>query len=348
MKKKKKIAVIFGGTGHEREVSTLGAEFILCNIDRSRYSPVPIYITRSGEMRICLHGCGAVEMSRGAVATYKTYPQKSKIGIAFKLPIGSVKCHAVIPVLHGDGGEDGSIQGMLEFFGAPFVSSGSIASGVCIDKAYTKELADALGIPTVPYLCFDGEDVADAMIIAGESLGYPMFIKPRRLGSSVGCDKVSAPQDFERAYKHAAALGGGKVIVEKYLEGKRELECAYFSPRDLYTPPAEVLCPTAFYSYSEKYSRSSYTKTRVRAEVEKEVEQTVREYSRRLVRHIGIRHLARIDYFLDGGRVYLNEINTIPGMTVTSLYPALLGEYGIPPSEMISLLIEAAVGDRSI
>ena len=347
MKRKKKVAVIFGGTGYEREISVLGAEFVLCNIDRSKFSPVPIYITKGADMRICPYDACAAEIVKGCATTYRTHPIKHRDGIAFKLPIGAIKCHAVFPVLHGDSGEDGKVQGLLELFGAHFVSSGSIAGGVCIDKGYTKEIADFLGIPTVPYLCFDNADVCDAMNEAGEKIGYPMFIKPRRLGSSVGCDTVFTPRDFERVYRHASLLGGGRVIIEKYAEKKRELECAYFGPNGLYTDPAEVLCPVAFYSYKEKYGSSSYTKTCVRADVDDGVKKEVKAYSKKLVEHIGIRDIARIDYFLIDGRVYLNEINTIPGMTVTSLYPQLLGEYGITPSQMISQLIETA-NDRRV
>ena len=152
MKRKKKIAVIFGGSGHEREISILGAEFVLCNIDRTKYSPVPVYITKSSQMRVCPYDVGAVEIAKSCIGTYKTYPIRSKDGIAFKLPIGKVNCQAVFPVLHGDGGEDGSLQGMLELFGARFISSGSISSAVCIDKAYTKAVADSLGVLTVPYV----------------------------------------------------------------------------------------------------------------------------------------------------------------------------------------------------
>ncbi len=332
--RRKRIALIYGGAGAEHEVSLMGAEHLLGLIDREKYIPYPILITKGGawlaegdperEIRIRLGERGGT-LTEGDKA----------------IPIA-----AAFPLLHGDFGEDGCVQGLLECARIPYVGSRVTAGALSADKILTKDVARTLGIPVARGVeITDALPSAQAMSLAEGEVGYPMFIKPSGLGSSVGAHAVFCRDEFAPAYLDATECGTGRVLIEEYIEDKREIECAYLSygGRDIFTHPGEILS-SGFYDYSEKYSEDSRTKTLVRADIPKSVAERIIRFSRMLVLHIGIRHLARIDFFLSGTEVLFNEVNTMPGFTASSLYPALIGELGISGTELITSLIEGAIG----
>lgn len=178
-----------------------------------------------------------------------------------------------------------------------------------------------------------------------QTLGYPLFIKPRCLGSSVGCSLTEHPGEFERAYKRASSLGGGKVIIEKYMENIREVECAYISRfgKDLFTSVGEIKCSDSFYSFDDKYSAGSNARVITVSSVPDGVNEKIKEYSEKLKSVLCIRSISRFDYFLRGEEVFFNEVNTMPGMTPSSLFPKMLASGGLAPRDMISAIIEAAV-----
>lgn len=323
MKDKKQVAIFFGGRGYEHSVSVSGAKNLLPLIDGERYGVHTVLIEKSGRMRLSESGTEVFPIMREGVGALLT--EEGCI-----IPID-----CAFPLLHGDYGEDGTLQGLLASLCIPFVGSDARASAICLDKAVTKAAAEALGIPTVPWrLITDGR---------GTDLVPPLFIKPDCLGSSVGASPVRSDDDLSAAIAAAGELGGGRVLAEGLIEPLRELECAYFSAQgeELFSHPGEILCD-GFYSYGRKYSDKA-AESVCRAELPTAITERIREYASALCRFIGVRHLARVDFFLSGERLYFNEINTMPGMTERSLYLRLLESEGISPAEAINRMISDAI-----
>ena len=316
------VALIFGGRGQESQVSVSGRGYVLPFIDREKYTVLEIFIDKTGRWL----GCGGeLYPIRGGFAgeNGEFYP---------------VRC--AFPLLHGDFGEDGVVQGALECMDIPYVGCDVSAGAVCRDKSYVKIIADSLGIPTLPHLSLIRHEGVDfALRRVEERLGYPVFIKPARLGSSIGATMANDRGALYSALKLAFSLCD-KAIAEPYLEVKRELECGYFSTKckEIFTYPGEILL-NGVYGYEEKYL-SGDTRLAIRADVASAISQRIREYSRRLVRALGIRQLCRVDYFLSGDELYFNEINTMPGFTEGSLYPKMIEAAGFCPTELVNLLIE--------
>ena len=316
------VGLIFGGRGREREVSIKGKSYLLPLIDRDKYSVTEIFIDHKGRW---LKGEEEVYPKNGGLANQNG--SFHRIDCAF-------------PLLHGDFGEDGVVQGALECMDIPYVGCDVSAGAVCRDKSYVKIIADSLGIPTLPHLSLIRHEGVDfALRRVEEKLGYPVFIKPARLGSSIGASMANDRGALYSALKLAFSLCD-KAIAEPYLEVKRELECGYFSTKckEIFTYPGEILL-NGVYGYEEKYL-SGDTRLAIRADVASAVSQRIREYSRRLVRALGIRQLCRVDYFLSGEELYFNEINTMPGFTEGSLYPKMIEAAGFCPTELVNLLIE--------
>lgn len=334
MKEKKNVALLYGGRSAEHDVSVSGAKFVYPLISREHFNPLPIYIKRSGEMLLLApdesvaDGVPA-ELCRGGI----------------RLSDERIPVHAALPLLHGEHGEDGSLQGALLHSDIPFVGCGVHAGALTSDKAFTKLVAEGLGIPTVEWILSvnGGENMGRerSRRRAELTLGYPMFIKPARQGSSIGAHAVSSPDDFDEAYSDAASHGDGRVIIERLASVKSEIECAYFAPKGkvLFTKIGEIPSSGRFYDYDGKYSSTDFS-PRADSPLDTEFGDAVRAYSRALCEYIGIRHLARIDFFLtEDGRLLFNEINTMPGFTSGSLYPAMLAVDGISAESAIDLLI---------
>lgn len=325
---KKRIALLYGGTDSEHDVSLLGYEYILELLKDSPYDILPVYVTRMGEWQINLRG--------GMIPAFLT----GKDGGSLYTGYGFIKIDGAIPLLHGDGGEDGKIQGALECAHVPYVGADVCASAVCIDKIYTKRMADGLGIPTLPDLPIPKHlSTEDALGLCLSKIGLPMFVKPRRLGSSVGAGAVRSEEEFRELYPIAKDTGGGLVMAEKLLDNKRELECALcvIHGRRIITPPGEILID-GFYGKDEKYS--GRTKTDVRADVPGHISQKITDMCILLSDALDLKHLCRIDFFLSGEEIYFNEINTFPGFTRESLYPKMLEGAGVHPREALISFIE--------
>lgn len=324
---KPRVMLIFGGRGHESEVSTRGAKHILPLIDREKYQVLPIFIDKSG----------AWLTERGD----EVYP--ARLGGASGLFLGGkiIPIDCAFPLLHGDFGEDGVVQGALQNAGIAYVGCNAMTSGMARDKATVKSVAERLCIPTVRWISvYRSDGICRVVRMAESEIGYPMFIKPACLGSSVGASGAECREDLTSALERAFTLSD-KLIIESRLGQKRELECAYFSAlgREIITEPGEILIDSGFYDYDEKYSDKSCVSVKGRAELDEAVAGAIKSYSRALVRALGVRNLSRIDFFFSGERLYFNEINTMPGMTEGSLYPMMLGESGISPCEMVNSLI---------
>ena len=321
------VALIYGGRGHESEVSVRGAERIMPLIDREKYRTVSVFIHKDG--RWLCNGGEVFPALIGGVS-----------GLCREGEMMPISC--AIPILHGDFGEDGVVQGALENARISYVGCSVSAGAVCCDKAMTKLVAEALGIKTVPWLL--AEDESDALK-AEKKLGYPLFVKPCSLGSSVGAVVARNREELISALKNAFALDK-RVIVEKYIHHPRELECGYFRGKckEIFTNPGEIICEKDFYDYSSKYIDCDGTTLCPAAEVGEDIREQIKRHSATLVAAIGVRDLCRIDFFLSDGTLYFNEINTMPGFTADSLYPKMLDMAGIPPRELIEGLIENALG----
>lgn len=326
MEKKRKVALLWGGRGRESEVSARGRDHILPLIDRDRYDVLPIFIHKDG--RWLTPDGEEVLAYRGGF-----YTPDGRL-------IFSPDC--VLPLLHGDFGEDGRVQGALDCADIPYVGCGVSAGAICRDKAVVKMIAASLGIPILPFiLALRTEGVDYAIRSAEGSLCYPMIVKPTSLGSSVGVSVAEGRDGLASSLATAFAMSD-RVIIEPYLRHKRELECGYFSTKgkEIFTNPGEILL-SGLYGYGEKYI-SGDTPLALRADIPSEICERVREYSRRLVRTAGVRQLSRVDFMLSGDRLYFNEINTMPGFTDGSLYSRMLEGSGITESQLLSMLIDGA------
>jgi D-alanine-D-alanine ligase len=256
---------------------------------------------------------------------------------------GLLGADAVFPVLHGPFGEDGAVQGLLELLDVPYVGSGVLASALCMDKITFKDVMGRSGLPQVPYWSLDG---AAGVALADPSVvSYPCWVKPARLGSSVGIARVDEPGELEAAIE-AAAAHDPRVIVEASAPGI-EVECSVLGPTDApqASQPGEILLAggeDGWYDYEAKYSPGGMELV-VPARISEAARQRVRELAVTAFRLAGCSGLARADFFVDGDDVLLNELNTMPGFTQTSVYGKLWDHSGVPYSELCDRLVRIAV-----
>lgn len=352
--KRKKVAVIFGGRSGEHVVSLRSAASIMEVIDSARYEIIPVGITREGtwiagpdawlslwEKREPFHASQAVLLTDpskpGLLIQGSDSPETwtyEPLDLAF-------------PVLHGTYGEDGTIQGLFELAGLPYVGSGVLASSVGMDKAVMKTLLVKQGLPVAPYLylCswqWQGFEERWLEKIANE-LGFPLFIKPANLGSSVGISKVFERGELRNAINEAFRYDL-KILAEQYIDG-REIECSVIGNHEATASrPGEVIPCNEFYDYRAKYI-DDRSKLVVPVELGPELEETIRDYAVRAFHAIEADGLARVDFFLrhSDGRVIVNEINTMPGFTSISMYPKMFEASGLCYRDLVGRLLELAL-----
>ena len=345
--KKLRVGIIYGGRSGEHEVSVVSAASIFKHLDRSKYDAVPVFIEKGG--RWVLGGKAPEVLSAGAVdepppnqALQPTEPSAAVAGSGFDV---------IFPVLHGPYGEDGTVQGLLELANVPYVGAGVLGSAVGMDKAIMKTLFVAAGLPVGPYLTVLRRDWADntATIAetAAEALGFPMFVKPANLGSSVGISKVTSAADLDGAMALAFQFDR-KVVIEAGVPNTREIECAVLgNDEPEASVPGEIIVthPDGFYSYDAKYIDSSGASLKIPAEIPQDIADRVRRVSVDAFRALDLAGMARVDFFLDGsaGALYLNEVNTIPGFTAISMYPKMWDASGLPYPALLDRLITLAL-----
>ena len=277
-------------------------------------------------------------------------PDRADHGLILFTPAGQVeKVHVdvVIPVLHGLWGEDGTVQGLLELAGIPYVGCGVLASAVCMDKAVANAMFDASGIPHTKWLSAtrweiesDPDGVCDGVIA---KLGWPIFVKPANAGSSVGITKAHDRDELKAAIRLALA-NDRKVVFEAFVDG-HEVECAVIgSDPAVSTRPGEILAGAEFYTYDDKY-KNGVSQVVIPAKLPEEKLDEVKTYAAMAYTALGCEGLARCDFFVekDTGRVLINEINTLPGFTPISMYPKLMEHEGIPVPALIDRLIALAL-----
>lgn len=356
---KTRVVLLFGGQSAEHDVSCVSARHVAATMDPSRYSVIPVGITRDGdwvlpEASLQVLAGGALELPNEKFVAdgikldlfggLGKHAQTSVAG-AYGLRAPTLACDVVFPVLHGPYGEDGTIQGLLEMAGVPYVGSGVLGSAVGMDKQMMKTAFTAAGLPSPKYVVLrrGGWNLhREAALATAALLGFPSFTKPANLGSSVGISRCTDEGSLADGIGVAFQFDN-KVIVEEGITG-REIECAVLGNDD---PKAsvcgEIIPGREFYDYEAKYLEPS-SKTLVPAELPEEVSETIREYAVTAFRAVGAEGLARVDFFVaDDGRVLINEINTMPGFTEISMFPKLWGASGLDYSELIDRLIELAL-----
>lgn len=345
---KMKIAVIFGGCSSEHEVSRLSATSVLQNLPADKYEAVCLGITKDG--RWYLFNGPIEEIADGRWEQNPLNqpafisPDRSIRGIVIDGKIGFdvIKVDCVFPVLHGKNGEDGTMQGLLQLSGIPFVGCRALASADCMDKAVTHTLLSAAGINQAKYLWFFADKYKTGCekikLKINARLGYPIFVKPANAGSSVGVSKVNSEAELDAAVAKAAKEDD-KIVVEEAIVGQ-EVECAVLGNTQ---PEAslvgEIAATAEFYDYDDKYV-SGTSQLYIPAHLDKAVMDEIRATATRAYRMLGCSGLSRVDFFVrDGKEVILNELNTMPGFTSISMYPKLWDACGVSYSELLDRLI---------
>jgi D-alanine-D-alanine ligase len=339
-----RLVVLFGGRSAEHEVSCTTAAHVLAAADADRYEVVPIGITRDGtwvqadEARAALARGRAALPGRLVATGTEIEPLPTVTPAAGGLPV------VVLPLLHGPHGEDGTVQGMLELAGVPYVGSGVLASALCMDKVKAKEVLAAHGLPLGPYAALrDTElDIAPATVAAA-GLTYPLFVKPANMGSSVGVSKVHEAAGLPEAVALAAEYDEW-VLVEQGVDG-REIEVGVLGNAEPRTSvPGEVVSSHEFYDYEDKYLDGTCDLL-VPAPLDEAATARVRGLAVEAYRALRCDGMARVDFFYDeGGRGFLvNEVNTIPGFTPGSMFPMLWEATGVRYPDLIDELVRLAV-----
>jgi D-alanine--D-alanine ligase len=341
-----RLLLVYGGRSTEHDVSIRTAREVVAALDRDRFDPVVLGVGQDGVLRTGpAEGDLAEIVTQGPAVDSLTQIARS--------------CDVVFPLLHGPFGEDGTLQGLLEFEGIPYAGSGVLASALCMDKGALKHFISASphDIPVAPGLSIDlgleSLDEAHARASAAtETLGWPLFVKPSRQGSSVGISRAADAAALRTALEEASSYDR-KIVVEQALDA-REIELAILGdggPATIVSEPGEIVLPEgSWYDYDNKYE-NDVAGLQIPAELADATRLRLQGLARQAFEIAGCTGLARIDFFVDrsGASVWLNEINTMPGFTSISMYPKLMAHHGIPYRDLITRIVEmglAAHADR--
>src|SRR5215475_1267085 len=382
--KKLRVGVLFGGRSGEHEVSLLSAASVLKAIDRTKYDVVPIGISKEGhwltsrESQKLLNGDGvagnprhlragdpentpgAAVLAKGDAVIVPPEPPGQhhslipfESGAPERRPTHqAIDVDVVFPVLHGTYGEDGTVQGLLELAGIPYVGAGVLGSAIGMDKDVQKRLLRGARVPVVNYHSIDRVDWREHPAVAhglARDLGYPVFVKPNALGSSIGISKVRRAAELDQALEDAFQYDRKALIEASCIA--REFEVAVLgNEHPEATLPGEVVVKGRheFYSYESKYLDPNGSETRIPAELPKPIAKKISTLAARAFKELSLRGMARVDFLAsrDLRKIYVNEVNTIPGFTSISMYPKLWEASGLPLSKLIDRLIELALEEH--
>lgn len=333
-----KLGIIYGGISTEHDISVMSAKSIIENLDKEKYEIHEIYINEYG--KYFEKGSGEREEIYNLVWTLKDLD-------------------VLFPVLHGLGGEDGTIQGMFEMLKIPYVGSGVLASSIGMDKVYTKVIFEKARIDQAPYIYIkknkDGYAIIDEKFEEEEfkiekitdKIKFPMFVKPSNSGSSIGVKKATNNSELKMAIEHAGKYDN-KILVEQGIDA-REIECAVLEDKDIIASTVgEIISAEEFYSFDAKYNIQE-SKTIIPAEIEESKMEEIKKLAVKAFKAIDGKGLARVDFFIEKetNKIYINEINTMPGFTKISMYPKLFEAVGITYSELLDKLIEKALNNEN-
>ena len=351
--KKLSVCILFGGVSPEHEVSLRSAESVLNNIDKNKYNVFPVGITKDGDWILY----GGKDYSLLPTGEWKEHPPHRRAAISPVRGQGPLsfegdcvvreRIDVVFPVLHGENGEDGAMQGLMQLAGIPCVGPHVAASACAMDKTLTKLVVDHAGVPQAAWHLVRRNDLNNHLENTLDTLEYrfryPMFVKPAGTGSSVGVSKAADRETLAAALKAAAAFDE-KILVEEFIHG-REIEVAVMgNDSPVASICGEIDSGADFYDYEAKYVTDTST-AYIPARIPEDIQEVVREAAVKVYSAIGCQGLSRVDFFVtyEENRVVFNEINTLPGFTSISMYPKLFDASGIPYSQLIDALIDLAM-----
>jgi D-alanine-D-alanine ligase len=339
----RKIGIIFGGKSAEHEISILSAASVVGSIDRTKYDPVAVGVNREGRWFLIKESLDGIKTPDDP--RVKTLIPSGDYGSRSEINPGSLPALVdfAFPVLHGPYGEDGKLQGLLEMLGLPYGGCGVTASAIAMDKIFTREIWLRAGLPvcrhtTLSRGAYSADPAGECERIERE-LGYPVFVKPANLGSSVGISKARNENTLKSAIARAF-LYDGRLIIEECVDC-RELEIGVLgNERPDVSAVGEIVPDAEFYDYDSKY-RSDATKLFIPADIPSETAEAIGTLARKAYTALNAEGFARVDFFLDrkSGTILLNEINTIPGFTAYSMFPLLWRETGLAYEDLIERII---------
>lgn len=347
---KKKVAVVFGGQAKEHDISCLSVVNVVAGFDMDKYELHLIGITLDGNW-LSVDNVEAIK--DGSWEQSKTVaiisPDHSKSGI-WKVSDGLIEFQeidVIFPVLHGLYGEDGTVQGLFELSGIPYVGCGVLASAASLDKITTKIFADRIGVRQARYVCDISKDcktIAATVSEVEKNLPYPVFVKPSTAGSSQGVSKATNADELVKAIEYAKEFDT-RVLIEEGIFG-REIECGVLGGDEniIASKVGEIQAAAEFYDFDAKYNNQESKTIVDPADLSEEVKEKVRANAIAIFKEVGAYGLSRVDFFVENGtnEVVFNEINTFPGFTNISMYPMLLEDAGYSRSDLIDKLIELA------
>lgn len=344
---KQNIAVFFGGKSSEYSVSLESAYSVICNLNREKYRPVPVGISQEGDW---FYFRGDVEkipddtwLNEKDCRPAMLSPNRSerRLLVFEEKGIDYVPIDAAFPVLHGRNGEDGTIQGLIELAGIALAGCGVLASALCMDKDRAHKLAELAGV-RIPRACVFRRSGTDQVRSFAREIGYPLFVKPVKAGSSYGITRVTRPQQLEAAM-WLAFQHDDEIILEENIEGF-EVGCAVLGNEELTVGEVdEIELSGGFFDFTEKYTLKT-SAIYVPARIAPEKAQQIRQTAKRIYRALGCRGFARVDLFLTpGGEVVFNEVNTIPGFTEHSRYPGMMKAAGYSLTQVLDRIVALAL-----
>lgn len=354
--KKLKVGVIFGGVSSEHNVSKVSGTSVISNLNKEKYEILPIYINKEGNWYTYEKDINEIKILDIDSNIENDIKPLSNIVDTLKA------LDVVFPVLHGLGGEDGSIQGLFELLNIPYVGCGILASSIGMDKAYTKIIFEKAGIKQAKYeyirkfndkyiyvdKSFNEEilNIDEVVSKIDKNLTYPMFIKPSNSGSSVGINKAHNINELKEAIEYAAKFDK-KILIEEGLVGK-EVECAILGNEEVTASCIGEIKPAEdFYTFDAKY-KNQESKVLIPAELPEEMSEKIRILAVKAFKAIDGKGLSRVDFFanVETGEIYINEINTLPGFTTISMYPKLFEQVGLKYTELLDKLIQLALENK--
>lgn len=322
---KQRIGIIFGGQSVEHEVSIASATNVIAALDKSRFEAVPIGITKQGNWVPCT--------PKQLPTLQPATKEKANIRLLDDIDV-------VFPLVHGTGGEDGSLQGLLELLGIPYVGCGVLSSAICMDKDITKRLLGTAGMTVAGYMTIHSHESVESSDIVAR-LGLPLFVKPANSGSSVGVSKVTSEKDIPPALKKAFRFDN-KILIEKAITGD-EVECSVLGNKEpRVSLPGRVTAAADFYDYESKYTDGKAT-LEIPVHLTPKMRRAVQKTALDAFKTLGCQGMARVDMFVTPkNEIVVNEVNTIPGFTKFSMYPKLWEVSGLSYTQLITELLSLA------
>lgn len=325
----KQVVILFGGTSSEHDVSIQSAKSVYEHIEKSLYDVSLVYISKDNTW---YKFDGDFDL-----LTQNNWIGKHEQDDIFNIIKYLSYFDVVLPILHGKDGEDGKLQGMLELFHIPYIGCPPLASAIAMDKVYSKILLEQSGIPVLPYVSIDANDYMIEDVIY--QIDFPMIVKPANGGSSIGISVAKNVAELDDKIKEAS-IYDNKILIEPFITGQ-ELECAILETDHITTSDiGEIIPANEFYDYNAKYENKESI-TLIPANISNDVKLKIQEYAKKAFQTLGCKDLARVDFFYEKEtkKIYLNEINTLPGFTTISMYPKLLESNGISYPSLLTTLI---------